>query len=118
MTASTPLARITSRAALRSLISRSRAVSRSDQCAATPLTPSVPGSGWAVRWASSLTALSPFGSYLQADEHRVGVRQIPDDLAHRLGQAAHQRRDRDDLIAPREPRVLHQVDQLDVVAPG
>ena len=58
------------------------------------------------------------GPDVQADEHSLGVREVPDDPAHRLGQPPNQRRYGEDLIAGSELRVLDQVDDLDPVAAG
>src|SRR5262245_15766101 len=55
---------------------------------------------------------------LQADQRALGVGKVADDLAHRVGELAHQRRDGDDLVVFREARVLQEVDHLDLVAPG
>src|SRR5262249_32237605 len=55
---------------------------------------------------------------LQSDQRALGVGQVADDLAHRVGKLAHQRRDGDDLVVLGEARVLEQVDHLDLVAPG
>src|SRR4029434_6878314 len=58
------------------------------------------------------------GPNVQADEHALGVREIADDPAHRLGQTPHERRHREDLIARGELRVLGQIDDLDLVPAG
>src|SRR5262245_11256429 len=58
------------------------------------------------------------GSNIEADENAIGVREIADDLAHGLGEPAHERRHREDLIPGRELRVLDQIDDLDPVPPG
>src|SRR5512143_3103340 len=52
---------------------------------------------------------------LQAYQHARGVRQIPDNLAQRRRQSPHQRGDRHDLVAARELRVLHQINDLDAI---
>src|SRR5690349_14301398 len=66
---------------------------------------------------SSTAGGSSRGPEIEAHERPLGVRQIADDLLHRRGQFAHERRDRKDLIARRELRVLEQVDDLDAVLP-
>ena len=48
---------------------------------------------------------------VEADEGALDVRQVADDLADRVGQLAHQRRDGDDLVVLGEPRVREQVDR-------
>src|SRR5678815_4065927 len=53
---------------------------------------------------------------IEPDEHAVLVGQITDDFTNGLRQLAHQRGHGDDLIAARESRVLHEVDDLDTVA--
>src|SRR3954447_6284754 len=55
---------------------------------------------------------------LQADKRPFGVGEVADDLAYRVGELAHQRRDGDDLVVLGKPRVLQEVDHLDLVAPG
>src|SRR5262245_24565715 len=63
-------------------------------------------------------ALGGPGAQVQADESLLGVAQVADDAAQGLRQAAHQRRDRDDLIPDGELRLLQEVDDLDAVATG
>src|SRR5687768_9068040 len=55
---------------------------------------------------------------IQAHERSLRVRQVADDLLDRLWQLAHQRRQRQDLIAARELRFLQQIDHFDPVFPG
>jgi len=58
------------------------------------------------------------GSDVQPDEDTLGVREVSDDPAHRLGQTADERRHGEDLIARGELGILDQVDDLDPVPPG
>jgi len=46
------------------------------------------------------------------------IEQVADDLAHRIGQLPDQSRNGHDLVVLGEPRVLEQIDHLDLVAPG
>jgi hypothetical protein len=55
-------------------------------------------------------------SDIQPDEDAVSVREVSDDLAHRLGQKPDERRHRENLISGRQLRVLNQVDDLDPVS--
>ena len=64
---------------------------------------------------SAATAARP---QVESDEHPFLVRQIADDLLHRRRQVANQRRQRHDLIAARELRLLQQIDDFDPVASG
>jgi hypothetical protein len=56
--------------------------------------------------------------YVQANQQLLHVRDVSDDAFERLGQAPHERRNRDNLISGREARMLQQVDDLDFVVPG
>src|SRR6185295_17257381 len=47
----------------------------------------------------------------------LGVGEVADDLLDGSGQAAHQRRQSQDLVAAPQRRVVDQVDDLDVVTP-
>ena len=58
------------------------------------------------------------GPKLQTDQSTLRIAEIPHDFADRLRQLSHQRRDGEDLIASRKLRVLHQIDDFDVVATG
>src|SRR4051794_29770785 len=55
---------------------------------------------------------------LQADEGELSVGQVTDDLTDRIGQIAYQRRDGDELVFLRQPRVDDEIDGLDLVLPG
>src|SRR6185295_458867 len=55
---------------------------------------------------------------VQAHEHALGIRQVADDLAHRLGQPADQGGDGQDLVRARELGVGDQVHDLDAVLAG
>src|ERR1051325_8552352 len=52
---------------------------------------------------------------IQANQNALGVGEIADDLSDRLRQLAHERRDRQDLIAARECRVVHQINHFNVI---
>ena len=54
---------------------------------------------------------------VQPDQHTFGIRQVADDFLDRRGQPAHQRRQRQDLVAPPQLRIFEQVDDFDAVAP-
>jgi hypothetical protein len=54
---------------------------------------------------------------IQADENAFGVREIPDDLLDRFGKTPDERRDRQDLIALGQLRVLQEIDDLDLIVP-
>src|SRR6185312_8255120 len=54
---------------------------------------------------------------VEPHQHPLLVREIADDLLHRLRQLAHQCGHRQDLVARGEPGVLEQVDDLDRVLP-
>src|SRR6185503_15512603 len=56
--------------------------------------------------------------YVESDEHALLVGQIAEYLLDRLGEATHQRRHGDDLVAGGELRRLCQVDDLDPILPG
>jgi hypothetical protein len=53
---------------------------------------------------------------VQARQDPRGVRQVADDLALRSRAAAHERGDREDVVAAGQRRALDQVDDLDLVA--
>src|SRR5262249_23694373 len=55
---------------------------------------------------------------VETDEDALGVREIADDLLDRHRQTAHQRRDREDLVALSELRIDDQIDHLDAVPAG
>src|SRR5689334_13503032 len=55
--------------------------------------------------------------YIQANQNALRVRQIANDLSDRLRQFADQRRYGKNLIAARERRVLHQIDNFNVILP-
>lgn len=57
------------------------------------------------------------GAQVEADENPFGVREIADDLLHRLRKLAHQGRDREYLIALGELRVFQKIDHLYTVSP-
>ena len=48
----------------------------------------------------------------------LGIGQVADDFADRRRQFPHQRRHGQNLVALRELRIFHQVDDLDAVATG
>ena len=52
---------------------------------------------------------------IQANQHTLGVGEIADDLSDRLRQFPHERRDGKDLIAARQRRVFHQIDDFNVI---
>ena len=54
---------------------------------------------------------------IQPDENAFGVREIPDDLLDRFGETPVERRDRQDLIALGQLRVLQEIDDLDLIVP-
>src|SRR4051812_10278983 len=58
---------------------------------------------------------STFGSEVETDQYPLGVREIPDDLANRLGKPALERRNCDDLLPLCQLRPLEEVDDLDGV---
>src|SRR5262249_4879635 len=53
---------------------------------------------------------------IEPDQHTFGIRQIADDAPDRLRKLPDQCRDCDNLIALRKTWILHQVDDVDVVA--
>jgi len=55
---------------------------------------------------------------LQAYQGSILVREVADDLAQGIRQLAHERRDGNDLVILRKPRIHHQVDHFDVVPAG
>ena len=61
---------------------------------------------------------SPARTEIQPHEDALGVREIADDLLDRFRQLAHQRWDRQNLVAARELRVFQQIDNLDAVPAG
>src|SRR5580765_3392552 len=65
--------------------------------------------GATTAWSSSRTEI-------QSYEHTLRVRQIADDPLDRFGQPSHERRQRQDLVAVGELRVLDEIDDLDLVA--
>ena len=54
----------------------------------------------------------------ETDEDAFGVGKVADDLAQGLGKAADERRDGEDVVASRQRRMLDEIDDLDLVAPG
>ena len=52
---------------------------------------------------------------IKTNQNTLGVGEIADDLSDRLRELPHERRNRQDLISPRQRRVLHQVDDFDVL---
>src|SRR6185436_18831430 len=67
------------------------------------------------------SALDSGGEFLvqsQSDDDALLVREISDDLPHRLGELQDEGRHRHDLIRAREPRILREVDHLDRVLPS
>ena len=58
------------------------------------------------------------GPYIEPHQHAFRIGQIADNLSGRLGNRTDQRRDRQDLIAGRELRLLKQVDNFHPVVSG
>ena len=54
---------------------------------------------------------------IEPDQDPFAVGEIADDLLDRFRQTAHERWYRQDLIAASQRRVLHQIDDLQLVAP-
>ena len=52
---------------------------------------------------------------VEPHDHPLGVREVADDLPDGRGEPPNEGRDREDLIALRELRVLHEIDHLDGV---
>ena len=52
---------------------------------------------------------------LQAHQHPLSIRQVPDDLANRYRQAANQRGNCDDLMVSCKCGVLHEVNHFNMV---
>src|SRR5678815_1094323 len=53
--------------------------------------------------------------YIQPNQNALRVGEITDDLSNRLRQLAHERWDSKYLIAARKRRVLHQIDNFNVI---
>src|ERR1700689_2938146 len=55
---------------------------------------------------------------IKPDQNSFGVGQVPDDFANRHRKFAHYSWHRQNLVALRELRIFHQIDDLDAVAAG
>src|SRR5580698_1920239 len=62
-----------------------------------------------------LPATSTLGTKIQANQDPLGIGQVTDDLLDRLGQPPHQGRNRENLVALGQLRLLDQIDDLDVI---
>jgi hypothetical protein len=62
-----------------------------------------------------LNVVLPARPQVQSHEHTLGIRQVPDDLAHRNRQLSDQRRQGEDLITSGQLRILQKVYDLDTV---
>src|SRR5262245_26341679 len=54
---------------------------------------------------------------IETDQNPLRIGQIPDDALDRLGKLSDECRDGDDLVALREAGILHEIDDVDAVAP-
>src|SRR5688500_17682030 len=67
--------------------------------------------------ASASSRLDPLRrTQVQPDQRALGIGKIADQLADRLGKFADQGGNSEDLIAPRQLRVLQKVDHLDAIS--
>ena len=55
---------------------------------------------------------------LEANENSFGVGQVTDDSSTGQGLFPHDGRHGDDLVVPRDLRILQQIDDFDMVAAG
>ena len=55
---------------------------------------------------------------VEAGQDALGVGQVTDDFANGRRPCSHDRRHGDDLVVNRDLRILHQIDDLDMVASG
>lgn len=51
----------------------------------------------------------------ETSQHALGVRQIADNFTNGQRLYPHERRQCDDLVGTRDLRVLHQIDEFDIV---